>query len=87
LPRRFFKAAFLVTVFPGVSRGKHGAQRAHARTGQAERPPCRDVAHLRGPYLAAVLEENGIEPNPARDKRVRLRHAERSSWNRRRRNT
>jgi len=28
-------------------------------------------------YLAAVLEENGIEPNPARDKRVRLPHAER----------
>jgi integrase len=27
-------------------------------------------------YLAAVLEENGIEPNPARDKRVRLPHAE-----------
>lgn len=27
-------------------------------------------------YLAAVLEENGIEPNPARDKRVRLPHSE-----------
>jgi integrase len=27
-------------------------------------------------YLAAVLEENGIDPNPARDKRVRLPHAE-----------
>lgn len=27
-------------------------------------------------YLAAVLEEHGIEPNPARDKRVRLPHAE-----------
>lgn len=27
-------------------------------------------------YLAAVLDENGIEPNPARDKRVRLPHAE-----------
>jgi integrase len=27
-------------------------------------------------YLAAVLEENGIEPNPARAKRVRLPHAE-----------
>jgi integrase len=27
-------------------------------------------------YLAAVLEENRIEPNPARDKRVRLPHAE-----------
>jgi hypothetical protein len=27
-------------------------------------------------YLAAVLEENGIEPNAARDKRVRLPHAE-----------
>lgn len=27
-------------------------------------------------YLAAVLEENAIEPNPARDKRVRLPHAE-----------
>ncbi|MDQ3381526.1 MAG: tyrosine-type recombinase/integrase [Actinomycetota bacterium] len=27
-------------------------------------------------YLAAVLEENGIEPNPARDKRARLPHAE-----------
>jgi integrase len=27
-------------------------------------------------YLAAVLEERGIEPNPARDKRVRLPHAE-----------
>jgi integrase len=27
-------------------------------------------------YLAAVLEENGIEPNPARSKRVRLPHEE-----------
>ncbi len=27
-------------------------------------------------YLAAVLEEHGVEPNPARDKRVRLPHAE-----------
>ena len=27
-------------------------------------------------YLAAVLEESGIEPNPARDKRVRLPHEE-----------
>jgi len=27
-------------------------------------------------YLAAVLEENGIEPNPARGKRVRLPHEE-----------
>jgi integrase len=27
-------------------------------------------------YLAAVLEENGIEPNPARDKRIRLPRAE-----------
>jgi integrase len=27
-------------------------------------------------YLAAVLEENGIEPNPARDRRIRLPHAE-----------
>jgi integrase len=27
-------------------------------------------------YLAAVLEENGVEPNPARDKRVRLPHEE-----------
>jgi hypothetical protein len=27
-------------------------------------------------YLAAVLEESGIEPNPARDKRIRLPHAE-----------
>jgi integrase len=25
-------------------------------------------------YLAAVLEENGVEPNPARDRRVRLPH-------------
>ncbi len=27
-------------------------------------------------YLAAVLDENGMEPNPARDKRVRLPHEE-----------
>lgn len=27
-------------------------------------------------YLAAVLEENGIEPNPARDKRIRLPYEE-----------
>jgi integrase len=27
-------------------------------------------------YLAAVLEENGIDPNPARDRRVRLPHEE-----------
>jgi integrase len=27
-------------------------------------------------YLAAVLEENGIEPNPARDRRVRLPYTE-----------
>jgi|Tabmets5t2r1_1033131.scaffolds.fasta_scaffold04769_4 integrase len=27
-------------------------------------------------YLAAVLEEHGVDPNPARDKRVRLPHAE-----------
>jgi integrase len=29
-------------------------------------------------YLASVLEENGIEPNPARDKRVRLPYEESS---------
>jgi integrase len=27
-------------------------------------------------YLAAVLEEQGVEPNPARDKRIRLPHEE-----------
>jgi integrase len=27
-------------------------------------------------YLAAVLEEHGVEPNPARDKRIRLPHEE-----------
>jgi integrase len=32
-------------------------------------------------YLAAVLEEEGVEPNPARDKRVRLPHEEREELN------
>jgi hypothetical protein len=27
-------------------------------------------------YLAAVLEEAGVDPNPARDRRVRLPHEE-----------
>jgi DNA-binding transcriptional regulator GbsR (MarR family) len=27
-------------------------------------------------YLAAVLEDNGVDPNPARDKRIRLPHEE-----------
>ena len=27
-------------------------------------------------YLATVLEENGVDPNPARDKRIRLPHEE-----------
>ncbi len=32
-------------------------------------------------YLAAVLEENGVEPNPARSKRIRLPHEEREEIN------
>lgn len=42
-----------------------------ARTGRKRETICKSVK-----YLAAVLEENGIEPNPARDKRVRLPHEE-----------
>lgn len=42
-----------------------------ARTGRK-----RETIRKSVKYLAAVLEENGIEPNPARDKRVRLPHAE-----------
>ncbi len=42
-----------------------------ARTGRK-----RETIRKSVKYLAAVLEENGIEPNPARDKRVRLPHEE-----------
>jgi integrase len=42
-----------------------------ARTGRK-----RETIRKSVKYLAAVLEENGVEPNPARDKRVRLPHAE-----------
>ena len=42
-----------------------------ARTGRK-----RETIRKSVKYLAAVLEENGIEPNPARDKRVRLPHVE-----------
>jgi integrase len=42
-----------------------------ARTGRK-----RETIRKSVKYLAAVLEENGIDPNPARDKRVRLPHAE-----------
>jgi hypothetical protein len=34
-------------------------------------------------YLASVLEENGVNPNPARSKRLRLPHEEREEINRR----
>lgn len=49
-----------------------------ARTGRK-----RETIRKSVKYLAAVLEDNGIEPNPARDKRVRLPHEKRSSWSRR----
>jgi integrase len=42
-----------------------------ARTGRK-----RETIRKSVKYLAAVLEEKGIEPNPARDKRVRLPHEE-----------
>lgn len=42
-----------------------------ARTGRK-----RETIRKSVKYLAAVLEENGIEPNPARSKRVRLPHEE-----------
>jgi integrase len=42
-----------------------------ARTGRK-----RETIRKSVKYLAAVLEEHGIEPNPARDKRVRLPHTE-----------
>lgn len=42
-----------------------------ARTGRK-----RETIRKSVKYLAAVLEENGIEPNPARDRRVRLPHEE-----------
>lgn len=42
-----------------------------ARTGRK-----RETIRKSVKYLAAVLEDNGIEPNPARDRRVRLPHEE-----------
>lgn len=42
-----------------------------ARTGRK-----RETIRKSVKYLAAVLEENGVEPNPARDRRVRLPHEE-----------